>query len=255
MIDDDFDEDRIWWEQRWKERSDTIRDAFGETIPPGMVTSFSFDEPDLIVPGACAMTFAPTESRPFYLHMTQGITQPLKRGSEYSATKWEFGVYTHDNINWPKQFLYDLVTCWSEMKGRIEVGHAFPVSFFKDSHGELDCAVTDLNDFTDLVGPMRYLYLWPSLLDRVLLQTSVGDFYIMAATLATMGEVELADELTPPHLLLLLARLGLGQVSNPHRCCATDHPKFEQTWCQVKALHHDDAVRELNKVRNFTGRL
>ncbi len=42
---------RLWWEKSFKEREELLRERFGQTDPPGYVNSFSWDAPELIIPG------------------------------------------------------------------------------------------------------------------------------------------------------------------------------------------------------------
>jgi hypothetical protein len=70
---------RIWWEKSFKEREELLRERFGETEPPGYVISFSWDDPDLIIPGACALCFPPQGAdRHHWLYLGHWLTQPLE---------------------------------------------------------------------------------------------------------------------------------------------------------------------------------
>ena len=63
------------WKARWEQRGEAVRKVLGDTEPPGSVFPFSWEQ--YILPGACALTFNPTEARNDYLTMTLGLTQPL----------------------------------------------------------------------------------------------------------------------------------------------------------------------------------
>jgi hypothetical protein len=93
---------------------------------------------------------------------------------------------------------------------------------------------------------VRGLYLWPSLLDRKMVESTTGRFFVMIATTVTNEEDALAQETSPPHLLLLLKRLGIGQASDPMRRSAGEHASFDAAWREIRGLSHADAVRQLN---------
>lgn len=62
----------------------------------------------------------------------------------------------------------------------------------------------------------------------------------------TAKEEALADETTPPHILLLLEELKIGFTTDPRRKCVTKHPGFKRAWRRIQELEHDNVVAELN---------
>jgi hypothetical protein len=232
-----------WWSQTWEERGAAVRRELGETEPPGCVTSFSWDDPGQAVPGACAMSFPPRGRRDCWLYLSLGITQPVEEGA--ARSDWEFCVYSRSAQSWPNRLLYELVSGWREAPDHLSRGHWLPVTFFKNARGQLDCAAATLPDSVQREGAMRGLYLWPSTMDRTLFEVNTGNFFLMCATLVTENEERLADRTSPPHLLLALKRLGIGQVSDPYRESACMMPGFEEVWTDIERLGHGDAVRQL----------
>jgi hypothetical protein len=75
-----------FWERTWKERSEAVNLAFGETDPMRMVVSFSWRD-RIRLPGACALQFPPIEARrdPMryqrvdWLYLSLGLSQPLDK--------------------------------------------------------------------------------------------------------------------------------------------------------------------------------
>jgi len=78
-----------YWERTWQERGQALELAYGETHPPGMVTSFSWNERPFRCPGACALCFPLAfevrdpirHRRDYWLYVTMGLSQP--------TSKWE----------------------------------------------------------------------------------------------------------------------------------------------------------------------
>lgn len=235
---------RAWWERTWHERGSAVRNSLGHTTPPGSVHSFAWDDPRLMVPGACALTFSPTEHRQHWLIITLGLTQPLTPGA--SGASWEFALYASRAEPWCYELLYDLVTGSSQNRTDLQPGHFLPVTFFRNARGQLDCAAENLGGRVERCNDKTGLYLWPSLIDRTLFEVSTGNFFLMAATIVTQDEETLADRTSPPHLLLLLKQLGIGQLSDTDRKCVTRHPRFGEMWEKVKAMPHEEAFRCLN---------
>jgi hypothetical protein len=166
--------------------------------------------------------------------MTLGLTQPVTLGDPVPA--WEFAVLTPEFSHWPVQLLYDLLTIWLCEKGRIERGQFFPMRFFRDIHGRL-CA-------GNTIGPMRGLYLWNDS-DNRCFKTESGAFGLMVAISVTEDEDRLAQETTPAHLVLLLRRMKIGQVSSPFRLSVLECTGASSEWERIRQLSHDDVLREL----------
>jgi hypothetical protein len=68
----------------------------------------------------------------------------------------------------------------------------------------------------------------------------------MVAVAVTQDEIEMARAATPPHLLLLLKRLGLGQISDPSRQSVMTLPGAAAAWERIRYTPHDDVVAELD---------
>lgn len=232
-----------WWEKAWIERNMSVQMALGQTSPPGNVHSFSWDDLDLVIPGACAMSFAPNTRRASWMTISLGLTQPLDKDD--TSNPWEFCLHTKDAEPWRLELLYDLITTWAGNRDFLATGHFLPVTFFINSNGVLDCALQQLRSPFKPVGAMRGLYLWPDLVERPLFEVSTGDFHLMSAVLVTEDEERLADETSPPHLLLLLKRCGVGQLSDPHRKSTLTHPQHSELWKKIRRLSHDEAFDQL----------
>jgi hypothetical protein len=233
----------IEWKNRWEERGVAIRRMLGDTEPPGTVLPFSWEQYKL--PGACALTFKPTATRNDYLSMTLGMTQPLR--SKDRAYPWEFAVRVDEPAEWPADLLYQLVTQWLYENGDIGLGYRLPLVFFKDPAGKLWAGLTDDTSGLSLASSIRAMYLWT---DETGLRfhVSTGEFGLLTVVAVTEDEDCLAQETTPPHLLLLLKRLGVTQVCDPYRRSALTKSNAISEWSMIKTLPHDDAYEQLQGI-------
>ena len=99
------DRHRLWWEKSFKEREELLRERLGQTDPLGYVNSFSWNDPNLIIPGACALCFPPQSvDRHHWLYLGHGLTQPLEPQppipGRWSGYGCEFGILTRDTSPW-----------------------------------------------------------------------------------------------------------------------------------------------------------
>ena len=128
------------WTVRWHERNAVVRKTLGETVPPGIVRSYSWK--NYIIPGACGMTFhASHAGKPEWLHMTLGLTHPLRPTDK--AYPWEFCIRTKTNEEWATDLLYQLLCQWLWEKGAMGFGSHLPLKFFIVDDGSLWSSISD----------------------------------------------------------------------------------------------------------------
>lgn len=228
------------WRKVWDERGRAVGQVLGETIPPNEVLPFSWKEVSL--PGACGLTFGPSANRPHYTYMTLGLTQPIRAGD--ALPEWEFALKASELATWPHQILFDLLTYWLDQKPKIRRGLFLPLTFFQDSNDRLCAGLTEKTDRLSVVGDIRGLYLWGDS-ESLQFKVSSGDFGLLVAIAVTEDEIKMARRMTPPHLLLLLKRMQIGQISNPLRKSVTTLRGAGAQWDRVCAMSHDQAVGEL----------
>src|SRR6266478_36486 len=252
--DESEKEVRERWDKVWIERESLLRNTFGETSPRGCVVSFSWSEPRLIIPGACALAFPPTKPRrTHWLYVTHGLTQPLnpsgiatpEHPSEYG---WEFGVQTGSKVDWATDLLYEILSYWRETENRVDVGHRLPVAFYEERDG-IRPLIRDLqeDDPYPPIGEIRALVFWPYLAPPSFLSTKTGYFGVLIGTTITARERELAKETSSAHLLLLLLKAGIGQVSRPNRACVTQKTSWAKEWESISKLTQEEAEELLTK--------
>lgn len=228
------------WKARWEERGEAVRRVLGDTEPPGSVVSFSWKEYTL--PGACALTFKPTATRNDYLSMTLGLTQPLRESDQ--AYPWEFAVRANEHAEWPADLLYQLLTQWLYENGDMGFGYRLPLVFFTDRGGKMWAGATDDVAGLNLVGSLRAMYLWTDE-TKLRFRVTSGEFGLLTVVAVTADEDRLAQQTSPAHLLLLLQRLGVKQVCDPHRQSVLMMPNAASEWATIQAMSHDDAFNEL----------
>lgn len=228
------------WKARWEQRGDAVRRVLGDTEPPGSVYPFSWEQYTL--PGACALTFKPTAARNDYLTMTLGLTQPLRESDQ--AYPWEFAVRANEHAEWPADLLYQLLTQWLCENGDMGFGYRLPLFFFNDRGGKMWAGVTDDVSGLKLIGSLRAMYLWTDE-TKLRFRLPSSEFGLLTVVAVTEDEDRLAQQTTPAHLLLLLQRLGVKQVCNPHRQSVLAMPNASSQWETIQGMSHDDAFDEL----------
>jgi hypothetical protein len=232
------------WTRRWNERCDAVRTKLGETVPPGVVHSFSWK--DHILPGACCLTFKEGATTDGYLSMTLGLTQGVERTD--SAYPWEFCIRAREMAEWPVDLLYQLVTQWLCEKGKMGFGYHLPLRFVVGGDGVLWASISQRVDDRQVVGPIRGHYLWSDQASREF-ETSNGNFSLQCIVAVTEDEDRLAQAATPAHLLLLLRRLAVDQICDPFRQSVLTQPQAESEWAAIEGLAHDEVLPELQTAK------
>ncbi len=243
-----------WWDESWREREELLRRVFGETEPPGTVVAYSWERVDMIIPGACCLSFPPGGSeRPHWLYLTLGLSQPLtptKDDRGPSAYGWEFGFLAREASDWAPEALYEILSYWMETKNRIDVAHRVPMAFYREGHeSRLAPYLRDLEpaDQFHPFGEIRALVFWPYLHFPGQFQTSTGHFGILIGTAITADELALAQQSSSAHLLLLLSRAGIGQISDLQRRSVTAASNFQDQWQAIKGLSENEARAILSR--------
>jgi hypothetical protein len=249
-------EEQLWWQTAWQEREAFLRRQFGETCPPQAVFPFSWNRIDLIVPGGCALVFPPSgHERSSWLHLSLGLTQPLCLsdvvGSDApSGYGWEFGVLTSENNSWPLGVLFEVMTYLKESNNRIDVGHRVPMVFYKNGDG-IQPALRDVEDADEQepIGDVRAMLFWRYLQSSQRFVTSTGHFGILIGTAITGEEWEMAKVSSSTHLLLLMLRAGIGQVSDLSRSTVTTNPRWAEEWEVIRQYTQQEAEHALLRIR------
>ncbi|MEM7264220.1 MAG: suppressor of fused domain protein [Planctomycetota bacterium] len=239
-----------FWERTWRERQDTLEEAFG--TPEPNVAAFSWND-DIRLPGSCAVKFRPSteRGRNSWLWVTMGLSQPLseeqieeerKAGKEYSARGYELAIQTPGEETWPANALFYLLTHITDGE-EIRWGETFPFGFIESEDNSPHVVVGWSDEMeAKAVGDLRALLFWPTLKPHSgPLSTSVGLFYVFAATGITAGELEAAKATSPLHLQLLLCRTGIGQVTDPQRSSVFEDPAASEEWERIRVLSVSEA--------------
>jgi hypothetical protein len=226
------------WTLHWNARNAAVRAVLGETVEPGMVHTFSWK--DYILPGACALTYKLKDGS--FLYLTLGLTQPLH--STDAAYPWEFCVRAKELAEWPVDLLYQLLSQWLWEKGDMGFGYHLPLKFFVGHDGKTWPSISERVQHSQVVGPIRGLHLCTDF-SGLRFEASSGEFGLLTVVGVTEDEDQLAQQTTPAHLLLLLRRMGVGQMCDPNRRSVLLMPGASEKWATIKPLTHDDAFDEL----------
>jgi len=174
--------------------------------------------------------------------MTLGLTQPLRATD--SAYPWEFSVRAKEHAEWPVDLLYQLLTQWLSEKGDMWFGYHLPLKFFMGNDNKLWASISERVQHKQVVGSIRGLYLWTDA-SQLRFKVTNGEFGLLVVVGVTEDEDRLAQETTPAHLMLLLRRMGINQVCDPHRRSVLTLPGVHGEWGKIRELSHDDAFNEL----------
>lgn len=250
-----------WWERTWRERMEAYELAFGATEPPGMVTSYSWDEP-FRLPSACALTYPRAEatqspSRPardHWLYVTQGLSQPgdpeevkaaRAAGNDYSGYGVEFAVLTEQKCRWSLDVLYYFLSYQTDGE-EIAWGHRFPFGFFQAEDGNWKPYTGSLEKLGQPpVGELRAMLFWPYFSLSTPLLTSTGKFDILVATGITQDEWDAAKATSTAHIVLLLCRAEIGQKTLPQRTSVLRDPRWEHLWQGISKQSEDEVLDQL----------
>ncbi len=224
-----------WWNETFAERRRAIESVYGRSgadpaaAAPARAERARFRWDDVVITGGSALTFPPApgeadaaESPPAWSFVTLGLTQPEPAGwademrggdPELSGYRAELVMLTRERADWPLLLVRQLM--WYVRKHRpINPGDRMAFGAERASDGTIDANIGDQEaDGVPLLGPMRGLLFWPHLAVRPTIAVSTGPFELLVATAITAPEWEFAKRLTSEHLLLLLYRCGVGQVS------------------------------------------
>lgn len=108
--------------------------------------------------------------------------------------------------------------------------------------------MTDQVSLTEVIGSMHRLYLWTDCA-RLQFRTRSDTFRLLLPVGVTKDEASLADKTTPAHLMLLLRRMGVTQVCDPHRCSVLESPLAKDEWAEIKRMSHDEAFGNVQAMR------
>jgi hypothetical protein len=118
---------------------------------------------------------------------------------------------------------------------RVAPGHRLPLAFFEEEDGTRFPWIKIVNDSDrPPVSDVRAMILWPYKGSPDSLQTQTGTFNILAATLITGEEWEAAKQTSSAHIMLLLERIGIGQLADPYRPSATSDPRWSNEWEEIR---------------------
>jgi hypothetical protein len=167
-------------------------------------------------------------------------------GVKKSGYGWELAVVTGENEPWAIQLLSLLMGYTQEQGARpLDEGHWMPFGFSSRERLLLPFVGWARELGFEPEGVVQVLAFWPYLFPRSAFATSTGSFGILVATGITTGEFELVEKTSVAHVLLLLCKAGLGQLTDPRRVHVLRDSKHEKEWQRIAKLTEQDAAREL----------
>ena len=261
------DQERLWWERKWREREEALYQAFGPSHPTGSPESYvtAFDFSEVRLPGACAYTFPPEdgdldrgrEKREHWLYLTHGLTQwgtekemraARASGHRDSGRGYELGMILDEEAPWVPGLLRALMT-YAHRAKPLNAGDRMPLQFQSGEGGATRWTIgaPDPQD-PPPIDETRALVFWRYLSSYGSFTTSTGTFEIRIASTITGREWELAKATSTCHLLLLLCWAGIGQRSIPGRASVTESDGWEQEWKAISALSLEQTKERLRAI-------
>ena len=240
----------VWWVSSFRERETRIRESFGETDPPRAVTAFTWADPRIRVSGGCALTFPPSpESRSYWVTVGEGLTQPARQVTPNSSASLEFGfefaVGAPGRFRWCTDLIWLLMTYVKESGRRVEPGDRVPICFVHEGT-ELAPRIGKVDKLGVVpYGNVRGLIFWPCLICPRTFETSSGNFGILMATAVTEDEIAIAKSYSSAHLLLLLCRAGISQVTVPDRPSILENARWHAEFDGIRELSQLEAEQAL----------
>jgi hypothetical protein len=132
----------------------------------------------------------------------------------------------------------------------INVGDRMPFGAERDPEAGLDANIGDqAAEGRPLEGAMRALVFWPYLRGPSSFRTSAGPFEVLVGTTITAAEWNFAREHSSEHLLLLLYRCGVGQVSDLARPDLVTGHRWGEDVRLVASMSRPRAIEELRAFR------
>lgn len=232
--------DDTWYEDSMQSREDALVQRFGPFSPAGQVIKPQDEGWDLTIPGFAFLRFPPTETRPFWLYVTHGLTQPIE-AEDFEAGKSggqsgfgvEFALATSTEEAWPFTMLEALSSYTLSEGNPVLPSHRIPSSDLMEN------------------APGGHLLALESPGYDTSFTTVSGEFHIVHLVGVTGAEVAEAKQLEGAEgskaLECALHQLGVGCITDRKRECLTLHPKFESTWQVCKGELPGKLVAERKK--------
>jgi hypothetical protein len=259
-----------WWQRVWKEREDELQRYFGVSHPPGSprgyVASFTTcgGELRVLIPGACALVCPPANDGVLVPHrhwifVGHGLSQPNDSEDRpippenFSGYGAEFLVVTKVHQDWAAPLISFLMG-YAAKVAPINAGDRVPFGFKRQQDGDVGFFIGRASDHgIEPIHATRALLFWRLLGAPRALTTSTGNVGLLAATAITGDEWRFAKRFGTQHLLLLLMRAGVGQVSAVGRRSALADPAHASLVTEVQAMSLEaaDAALEQLSVTNL----
>ena len=187
-----------------------------------------------------------------WLTLTHGLTQPLSpdqdRGrSQPSGYGYEFGFLTRQRATWPVGALGHLITYLKQSGKPITRGHRVPMWFYSKAGDEIASVLGKVQPISSerLASKMKAVVFWPHMSYPGGFSTSTGYFTALIGTTITQEEWDMAKATSSAHLLLLLFKAGIGQISDLQRSTVTDHDAWRKEWDTIGRFSPEEADRLL----------
>jgi hypothetical protein len=214
-----------WYEAVMESREDALRERFGPTSPPDKVIKSEDESWEMTIPGFAFLRYPATESRPYWLYVTHGLSQPQSYvdacnpdDTSLSGYGMEFAIATPGEENWPIQLLDSLSAYALSGQRPVLVHERIPSSdLMEEATGGAVLMMGDPgydNRLQILSGEFRITHM---------VGITAGEYRKAKGYKGTVGSKILEE---------VLRELGIGCVTDRKRACLTRRPEFAESWAR-----------------------
>lgn len=212
-----------WYEAVMESREDALRERFGPTAPPDMVIKSEDESWEMTIPGFAFLRYPPTALRPYWLHVTHGLSQPQSyedacypNATGLSGFGIEFAIATPGEENWPIQLLDSLSSyAMSGQRPVLPLDRIPSSDLMEEAPGGAVLMMADPgydNKITILSGEFRITHM---------VGITAAEYRRAKGYPGLIGSKILEG---------VLRELGVGCVTDRKRPCLTRRPEFAEAW-------------------------
>jgi len=224
-----------WYEDAMTAREDVFASAFGPASPSGKVFSPNNAQLFLAIPGFAFLRYPPTPTRPFWLYLTHGLSQPENyaefeasiKGTSARRLRIEFGIATSQEESWPFQLLEMLSTYVLKSGTLILPSDRIPSSgLMKQDKGDHLLALNNPGYKTDM---------------STILGHAIHIVHLVGTTAEEIAKAKEQTEISGSLVLeKALKSFGIGCVTDRKRESITLRTDFPKIWKKCTAEARDE---------------
>jgi tetratricopeptide (TPR) repeat protein len=239
-------------QRAWREREEGLVSFYGSTRHLEVRPDVRLQLPGMKVLVSTPGAGGPGARELAHAFVTHGLTQaaaarprPEPTTPPRSGYGWELALEVATDEEWVPLLLGLLASYALESKPPLDAGHRVGCFLARHEGKILPFLGLPSQHNVRREGTAAAVLLWPDLYTSADFEASSGDFGVLLGTMVTEEEWKLAQGKNTLHVLLLLARMGVGQRSDPYRKSVTADYEGQQEWREIAKLEVNDVLAEL----------